>query len=475
MPDTDQRQQKASGMKKGLLSIILLVLLIAIGISKGNHRTAEEVYTDDLEQIKDSGELVVLTLYSSTSYFNYRGQDMGFQFELSEQFAQSLGVKLRIEVVRSVHELIEKLLAREGDLIAYNLPINKDWKDSLLYCGEEVVTHQVIVQRNRSGRNQPLKDVTELIGKDVYVKPGKHYERLVNLDKELGGGILIHEVTNDSISEEDLITQVAQGKIDYTVTDNDVARLNTTYYPNLNTSLSISFEQRASWAVRTDCPKLAAAADQWHEENMTSPAYTASMKRYFEISKAIPHTPILSLREGIISHYDHLFKKYAPEVGWDWRLLASLAYTESNFDSTAVSWAGAKGLMQLMPGTARAMGIPEGKETNPEESVKAAVKYIGLTAKSFSKVPEEERINFVLASYNSGIGHVFDAMALAEKYGKDKYKWFDNVESYILLKSNEEYFTDPVCKNGYFRGIETYNFVREITNRFAQYKEKIKE
>lgn len=66
---------------------------------------------DDLQQIKDSGELVVLTLYSSTSYFIYRGQDMGFQYELSEQFAKSLGVKLRIEVARNVHELIEKLLA----------------------------------------------------------------------------------------------------------------------------------------------------------------------------------------------------------------------------------------------------------------------------------------------------------------------------------------------------------------------------
>ena len=155
-------------------------------------------------------------------------------------------------------------------------------------------------------------------------------------------------------------------------------------------------------------------------------------------------------------------------------LLASLAYTESNFDTTAVSWAGAKGLMQLMPATARAMGVPPGKEQNPEESIKAATKYIAATAKSFSKIPQEERINFILASYNSGIGHVFDAMALAEKYGKNKYVWRDNVENFILLKSNEEYFTDPVCKNGYFRGIETYNFVRDITARFEQYKKKIK-
>lgn len=455
-----------------MLATMLLCLLVTAGC-RGNRTDSREERVHDLQQIKDSGELVVLTLYSSTSYFNYRGQDMGFQYELSEQFAKSLGVKLKVKVARNVKDLIRKLEAGEGDLIAYTLPVTKEWKDSLLYCGEDVITHQVVVQR-KNGRHKPLKDVTELIGKDIYVNPGKYYERLVNLDKELGGGIRIHLVRSDSISAEDLITQVAQGKISYTVADNDIARLNRTYYPNLDINLKISFDQRSSWAVRKDCPQLARAASEWHKANLTSPDYKASTKRYFEISKATPHTPILSLREGKISHYDALFKKYAKEIGWDWRLLASLAYTESNFDTTAVSWAGARGLMQLMPSTARAMGLPDGKEQNAEESIKAAVKYISMTAQSFSELPKEEQVNFVLASYNSGIGHVQDAMALAEKYGKDPHVWKDNVEKYIVLKANEEYFTDPVCKNGYFRGTETYNFVREITGRYEQYKKKIK-
>lgn len=116
-------------------------------------------------------------------------------------------MKLRIEVANSVDELIRKLLAGEGDMIAYNLPITKEWKDSILYCGEDIITHQVIVQQ---GKSKSLKDVTELVGKDIYVKPGKYYDRLVNLNNELGGGIHIHEVTSDSITVEDLITQVAQ-------------------------------------------------------------------------------------------------------------------------------------------------------------------------------------------------------------------------------------------------------------------------
>ena len=287
------------GVRTLIIPLFLVLFCCVFGCKNTRpNPVSENAY--DLPQIKDSGELVVLTLYSSTSYFIYRGQEMGFQYELSDQFAKSLGLKLRIEVANSVDELIRKLLAGEGDMIAYNLPVTKEWKDSLIYCGEDIITHQVIVQQGK-GKQKPLKDVTELIGKDIYVKPGKYYDRLVNLNDELGGGIQIHEVTNDSITTEDLITQVAQGKIPYTVADNDLAKLNKTYYPNLNIDLSISFDQRSSWAVRKNCPELAAAATKWHEENMTSPAYTASMKRYFENSKMMPHSPILSLREGKIS------------------------------------------------------------------------------------------------------------------------------------------------------------------------------
>ena len=457
---------------KGILHILLGVLLLSIGIGCVRHKEAPTVY--DLEQIQDSGVLRVLTLYSSTSYFQYRGQEMGFQYELAEQFAKYLGVKLEIVVARNVPELTSLLLQGKGDLIAFNLPVTNEMKDSIAYCGEETITHQVLIQR-KTWKPGPLKDVTDLIGKEVYVKPGRYFQRMTNLNQEIGGGIEIHNVETDSLSLEDLITQVAQGKIDYTVADNDVARLNQTYYPNLEVGLAVSHDQRASWAVRKECTQLAEAINQWHEENIISPNYTASVKRYFELSKTTIFSPIMSISEGKISPYDNLFRQYAKDIDCDWRLLASLAYTESNFDTTAVSWAGAKGLMQLMPNTAKAMGVPEGKEQNPEESIKGAVKYMGLTAKIFNEIPQPERIKFILAAYNSGTGHITDAMALAEKYGADKHVWEDNVEKFILLKSHEEYFTDPVCKHGYFRGIETYNFVRDIIQRFNRYKEVIKE
>ncbi len=463
-------------MKKRRVLVPFMVLLVIafITIPFINNRDEEvEIIHDDLEQIIEDGELIVLTINSYASYFNYREVPMGFQYELAQGFAKSLGVELKVKVLNSEVELVNALLNGEGDLIAYNLAITNDRKKELIYCGKENISHQVLVQRNGK---ELLRDVTQLVGKEVYVMPGKYEERLDNLNNELGGGIIIKEVSQDSITNEDLIEMVAKGKIDYTVTNNELAKINKTYNPNINISLEISFDQRSAWAVRKTSPKLAEAANKWHRENINSAEFEASARRYFELNKHTPQGSILSLKDGRISYYDDLFRKYASQINWDWRLLAALVYTESNFNPSAVSWAGARGLMQLMPSTARAFGVPAGMESDPEQSIKGGVRYIADLQKIFSKIEDKkERIMFVLASYNAGIGHVFDAMALADKYGKDKYVWNGNVAVYMLLKNREEYYKDPVCKSGYFRGTETYNFVRDVLARADMYIKNIKE
>ena len=460
--------------------VLILLFILSSCTSKSKNNQSEETDTAelpalDLEQIKERGELIVTSLNSSIDYFRYRGQDMGIQYELSSQFAKSLNLRLRIVIAKSVDDLVSKLINQEADLIAFDLPITKSLKDSIAYCGTEVRTHQVIIQRNQAKGTKPLSDVTELIGKDVYVKTGKHLDRLRSLNEELGGGINIIVASNDSTTLEDLITQVSTGDIDYTVADNNIAKLNKTYYPNLDIDLSISFDQKASWAVRKNSNQLAQAIEKWSKENYQSPQYKASMKKYFEISKSnYVHSPILSEEKGVISKFDNYFKKYAPTIDWDWRLIASLAYNESNFNPNVVSWAGARGLMQLMPRTARAMGVPAGKIMDVEENVKGSIKYIGVTQRSLMDIESpDERIKFVLAAYNAGLGHIQDAMALANKYNKNQYIWYDNVETYLLLKSNREYFSDSVCKHGYLRGIETYNFVRDIMARYEVYKSKV--
>ena len=171
-----------------------------------------------------------------------------------------------------------------------------------------------------------------------------------------------------------------------------------------------------------------------------------------------------------ISSYDSIFRVYADTIGWDWKMLAAVAYVESKFDTAAVSAVGARGLMQIMPQTARAMGIPEGMEHNPEESVRAAAEYFAYLSHMFRYVPRSERANFVLASYNAGFGHIQDAMRLAAKYGKNRYVWNDNVESFLRLKNDSVYFTDSLCRNGRFSGIETTLFVRRVQHKYGEYR-----
>lgn len=456
-------------MKKLLcLSIFVISLLL---ISCSNSKKVQPRQGTDLTQIKERGELVVLTMNRATSYFIYRGEEMGFQYELAQQFARSQGLKLKIKTARNMQDMLNRLRRGEGDIIAYNVPYTKENKDSLLYCGEQIVTHQVLVQR-KGTHLSPIDNVTQLVGKNVYVKPGRYLQRLENLNKELGGGIKIHSVSADSITTEDLIFQVSVGKIDYTIADDEEALLNKTYYENLDVSLAVSFDQRSSWVVRKANPKLAEAATKWYKSNVSTDQYKSSMQRYFDISKQRAGSHYVFSKKKL-SPYDHLFKKYAKQIDWDWRLLAALAYKESNFNPKVVSWAGARGLMQLMPVTARAFGLPRGKERNPEASIKTAVRYIAYTENQFRNIKNTHiRLQFVLATYNAGYGHITDAMALASKYGKNRHVWINNVEKYILLKSNEKYYSDPVCKNGYFRGMETCNFVRDVLAYYKDFKKK---
>lgn len=467
-------------MKANYILFFTVFLMLFSCKPKQNESQSEMTPEDslaliDLPQLEQKKKLTAITLYSSVSYFIYRGEPMGYEYDLCKDFAESMNMELEIVVAKNVTQLVEMLQRGEGDMIAYNLPVTNEMKQEITYCGKNSTSNQVLVQR-RDGKNPLLQDVTEMIGKEVYVKQNTKYEqRLLNLDNELGGGIIIHDINQDSITSEDMIEMVSQGKIPYTVSDADVAMLNKTYYNNIDVSLQISFPQRSSWAVRKTSPKLAEALDKWFESNQKTPRYQSIIKRYFEISKNPVYSPILSVERGHISVYDHLFKRYSAPIDFDWRLMASIAYQESRFDTTLTSWAGARGLMQIMPKTFVGMGESMEDIGNPEASVRAAAKYIKAMDKSFSRIENrEERLKFMLASYNSGIGHVYDAQALAKKYGKDPEVWTNSVDEYILLKSNPEYYTDSVCRFGYFRGKETYNYVIEVLQRYEYYKSKVK-
>ena len=450
----------------------MVLFLLTLGLIACHSKQEETVY--DFPQIVEDGELNVLTLAGSMSYFIYKGKPRGYEYELLSNFAESQQLKLNIKIAENEAKLAQMLENDEGDLIAYNLPLTNEGKENLIYCGQEVINPQVLVQRS-NGKEKPLIDVTELIGKEVWViHDTKYYKRLKNLNDELGGGINIQTIDKDTVSVEDLIEMVSKGKISYTVSDEDLAKLNKTYFHNLNISLQVSHPQRSAWAVRKNSPLLAEAIDKWFEENENTPRYQRIIKRYFEMSKMPGDEPAPIIGPHQISPFDHWFKLYASQIQWDWRLLASIAYQESKFYTDRVSWAGATGLMGLMPETAEAFGLPANQLEDPEGSIRAASGLIKRLNRSFSAIEDpNERIKFILAAYNAGSGHIYDAQALAKKYEKNPHIWTDNVEEYLKLKSLPEYYNDPVCKQGYCRSTETVNYVRNVMERWAYYQEKV--
>ena len=315
-----------------------------------------------------------------------------------------------------------------------------------------------------------IRNQLDLAGKVVYVQAGSVYEaRLRSLSNEIGGGIDIREV---NIESEQLIQRVALGEIDYTVCDENVGLVNTTYFPQLDVSTAISFPQNVAWAVHPRSDSLRKVIDQWIIAHQKTRHYAILYNKYFHNRHEYRniHSEYYTLGSGKISRYDETIKKEAERIGWDWRLMASIIFQESRFNPEAVSWAGAFGLMQLMPGTAKTYGIT--MESPPEDQIRAGASFIKWLDDRFIDEIEdpEERIKFVLASYNIGLGHIQDARRLAEKYEDDPNVWHGSVDEWLLKKSDPEYYTDQVVKYGYARGIETYNFVKEIMNRYEDYK-----
>lgn len=361
-------------MKQHILRIVLLFLATAVIVSCGKKVDTKSPWGSadgsklagsalTLNEIVSNGEMIIAVLSGPDTYFEYHGTNLGLQYLLCEDYAQSIGVALRVEVCRDTVEMLDKLAAAEVDLVA--VPV------------------------------MPTDDVT------------------------------VCDVTT---------------------------------------------EEGFSWVVAKDNTSLAESLNEWFDVSLIE-----KTKKEEERLITTPHvtrhvySPLLDREHGVISEYDNLFKTYASVAGWDWRLLAAQCYQESTFDPRAHSWAGACGLMQLMPSTARSFGVAESDIYDPETNVSTAAKLISQLSSSFSDVSESyERMCFVLASYNGGSGHVRDAMALASKDGKNSKSWAV-VRDYVLMLMQPEYYRDPLVKYGYIRGTETVDYVDHVVRRWNDY------
>lgn len=445
---------------------------------------ADKVKGDDLPEIIKKDKLVILAENSANSYFIYRGAKMGLEYEILYEFSKHLGIPLEVKIVKNLDNINEMLNNGEGDIIACNYTITKNRLKEIDFSEPIMRTAQVLVQRKpddwkvrkkRDWIKELIREPEDLPRKHIHVwKNSSYYQRLLNLQDELGDTIYITPLEGDVLPEE-VIRMVSEGFIDYTVTDHNVALIHQRFYPNIDADFEISFKQRIAFGLRKSSPLLKERLNDWLNDFMKTSTFGYIKHKYFGLSQfsVKSKNEFSSIKKGRLSPYDDLIKEAAEDYNLDWLFIASLIYQESKFIDGQESWAGAYGLMQFMPSVGPSYGVFPGSP--PSIQIKGGVKKINKNINYWAEIPDStERVKFAIASYNAGIGHVKDAQRLAEKYELDPLVWDGNVEKMILNLSKPKYYQDPVCRHGYMRGHETYNYVREIFIRYSEYKSAFK-
>lgn len=490
-----------------LLVLLPFLFLTACGVEFLDNDNPEIDFGDPMERDWDtivaSDTLTLLTTYNSTSYFLYRGMALGYEFEMVEKFAEDNELVLKTVVVPNRDSLFVLLNQGVGDIVAARIVPRAVDSARIAFSHALYETPPVLVQLETPPDESaipetldtlletktdslfgPIPDEIEvpvrlvrrpqgLAGDSVHIADRTAYEdRLVELSDSLGDAIEIVEIDGD-VSVERLVRAVARGNIRFTVAPQNIAELKESYFTNIAITPLLDEPYRVSWAMRTNSPLLMQTVNAWIDENEHGAFFNQLYTKYFvdrEGYREREQSEYLTSQTGRLSEYDDIMRRHAPEIGWDWRLLAAQAFQESRFKNRAKSWAGAAGLLQLMPPTAREFGVTD--VYDPEDNVAGAVRFLQWLENYWDDKIEDpaERLKFVLASYNTGHGHVEDARRLTAKNGSDDTVWSD-VSYWLLQKSKPAVYRDPVVRYGYSRGIEPVLYVEHILDRFEHYRQ----
>ena len=428
------------------------------------------------EHLQERGVLVAVTNCSDINYNMYNSHPSGFEYELLKDFCDTYDLKLEMMVNDNMDSCYNLLDSCKVDVIATGEVLTKELRKKYLLTNPIFSQKSVLVQRLPKGwssmstdnevENQLLRSPIDLAGKTVHVVKGSHAAKLLDyLSEGIGDTIMVVEC--DTLNSLELMHAVHEGLINYTVVEEYVAKMGSYNLNDLDTKLAVSVEHPIGWVIQCHSAdsSLLTAINDWIA-NAEQKHLRRVMLRYIKNGKYISSRREESNKR--LSTFDSSIKKTAKKIGWDWRLLAALIYQESRFKVDLESEKGAFGLMQLMPSVMSRYGI--GYDSTPEEQLEAGGKLITYLDKSLKDrvVDSLERVKFVLAAYNAGLGHVYDAQRLARKFGKAPDIWEDNVDYYILNKS--KYLNDTCCKSGYLRGTQTYRFVEEIMERYSHYQ-----
>jgi membrane-bound lytic murein transglycosylase F len=426
---------------------------------------AGRTWSGDLADVKKHRVLRVLTRNNGVSYFLLRGEAAGFDHDLMKRFADALDVRLQILVPPSHADLVPWLLEGKGDVIAASYTVSPERGKQVAFSVPYLEIQELLVQR----ASEPLlKSVADLRGRRIRVRSASSYQATLERLRAKGAGFTIELARSDEETEQ-LIAGVAAGEVDLTVVDSHIYQAERVWRTDVVAAFPLEpgEKKQLAFAIRPKDKELKAALDRYVRQTYKGLEYNLSWRRYFEDARIA--TELRAQDAGTLqglSTYDPLFRKYAQQYGFDWRLLAAQAYQESRFDPAARSLAGAIGLFQVLPRTAREMGFQ--RLESAEECAHAGIKHLARLADRLeTTLPVQQRMRFALAAYNAGWGHLADARQLARVRSLDPDKWFKNVERAMLLLSQPAYYAH--ARHGYVRGTEPVRYVSEIQTRYENY------
>ncbi len=419
-----------------------------------------------LERIQESGTITVITRNNAHCYYTYRDQDMGFEYDLAKAFADFLGVELKVKVSESWEQLLPSLDKGDGEFVAASLTITPSRSESVDFSREYLAVEQKAIIHKK---NKEIKSIDDLKGKNIHVRQGTSYEERLRTLKRDGLDVRI-KVREDVLTQE-LVEEVAEGEIEVTIADSNVARLNRRYYPDIRIAFPIEKPQSLGWAVKKGETALLNKINEFFEAIQEDGTLKGMYNLYYAQTKTFDHLDIKRFHERIetrLPMYEKAIKQAADLYGFDWRLIAALIYQESQFSPWAKSFSGVRGLMQLTLPTAREMGV--NNRLNPKESIMGGARYLRQLHDLYDKAPEPDRTLIALAAYNVGKGHVLDARRLASKMSLDPNKW-SSLEKTLPLLRQRKYYKNS--RFGYCRGREPVFHVQNILTYYDILKREV--
>lgn len=461
-----------------LLFGLILIAIAGLITHKLFFRT--EIKKDAIQRIRERGFLIALTDQNTLDYFVLRGAPMGYQLEMLQSLAKSIGVPLRIIASNNISKLLYYLENNAADVVALNLPMTSHGRKIGHFTEPMGETRLVLVQRKPSGNKKDttvfVTDLKKFPADTVFVRNNPFFDPLYQTfikSTRIGDKL---KKTSDK-SEEELIRMVSKGEINYAVCQENVAMVCKQNYWNIDASLLAFSLFSYAWVVNTHSDSLKTVINNWLEVYKSSNALKKNYLNYFDNQRIVAalRSDYFSVCGKRLSPYDKEIKEYSKWIHWDWRLLASLIYEESNFIPGQISSRSASGLMQLMPETAAKFGADS--SSSAAQQIAAGVRYIRYLDE---QLPEEilspiERIYFALASYNIGINRVLGAREKAGNFGKDKNRWNGHVDYHLLHRSK----SDPYAKSDTGALFPTDHkiegFVDDIITRYFHYKNLIPE